>query len=111
MHADIRGRLCRSWCEIVSCNSTASIERSFEWVVVEAEAGNISYKDFSTRDMHGRGMSTWAVVTERNRRRGVDIMLHILSSTDRKEPDKKNRRSREYSMAKSFHYQHCLAQS
>jgi hypothetical protein len=57
--------------------------------VAEADAGNISYKDLLTRDMHGRDMSTWAVVTERNRRRGVDIMLHILSSTDRKEPEKK----------------------
>ncbi|KAM0437891.1 hypothetical protein ACHAPT_002256 [Fusarium lateritium] len=86
MHAP-SGRLCRSWCQIMMCDASSAPESAFRWAIGEAESGNITYNELSTQDMHGRGTSTWVVVTERNRRRGVDIMLHVLSPKDRQETE------------------------
>ncbi|KAF4985280.1 hypothetical protein FGRMN_11240 [Fusarium graminum] len=79
------GQLCRSWCHIVAGNAVFDPQYAFEYAVSQAKAGKIAYKDLSKEDMYQRNMATWALVTERNRRRGVDITLHVLSPTDWKE--------------------------
>ncbi|KAF5670903.1 het domain-containing protein [Fusarium heterosporum] len=81
------GQLCRSWCHIIAGNAIFDPQYAFEYAVSQAKTGNITYKDLSKEDMYHRDMATWALVTERNRRRGVDITLHVLSPPDWKEPE------------------------
>lgn len=72
-------RLCRSWCQILNRHSFLQPESAFAWARREAKTGNIKYSDLSTQDIHGDDVADWLMVTERNRKRGWDITLHVFS--------------------------------
>ncbi|KAH8778280.1 hypothetical protein F5882DRAFT_380262 [Hyaloscypha sp. PMI_1271] len=78
MHAPSE-RSCRSWCQIMNFDSFLNPESAFSWAMREAESGKINYNSLSTQDIHGADVSTWIVVTERNRKGRLDIALHVLS--------------------------------
>ncbi|KAH7391405.1 hypothetical protein BKA64DRAFT_746953 [Cadophora sp. MPI-SDFR-AT-0126] len=82
MHAPSE-RLSRSWCQIMNLNSFIKPESAFSWAKREAVSGKIVYNSLSTRDIHGTDVSTWVVVTERNRKGRLDITLHVLSDKPR----------------------------
>ncbi|KAH6892533.1 hypothetical protein B0T10DRAFT_438408 [Thelonectria olida] len=90
MHATSE-RLCRSWCQIMTRDSFLDPESAFSWAMREAESGKITYNELSTHDIHGSDMSTWVIVTERNRKRGVDITLHVLSQLAHQEEEEVQR--------------------
>ncbi|KAF4462092.1 het domain [Fusarium albosuccineum] len=85
-------RLCRSWCQIMTRDSFLAPESAYSWAVREAQSENITYNELSTQDIHGSDMSTWIAVTERNRRRGVDITLHVLSPKPHKDEEEQAQR-------------------
>ncbi|KAH7319320.1 hypothetical protein BKA65DRAFT_556744 [Rhexocercosporidium sp. MPI-PUGE-AT-0058] len=77
MHAPSE-RLSRSWCQIMNLNPFLEPESAFLWAKQEAESSKIVYNSLSTQDIHGANVPTWIVVTERNRKRRLDITLHVL---------------------------------
>ncbi|KAM0343926.1 hypothetical protein ACHAPU_007980 [Fusarium lateritium] len=81
------GQLCRSWCHIAAVNAVFDPQYAFEYAVSQAKTGNITYNDLLKEDIYLGNIKPWVLITERNRRRGVDITLHILSPTNWKEPE------------------------
>lgn len=62
----------------MNLNSFLDPESAFMWAIREAKAGNIDYHSLSTRDIHGVDVPNCVVVTEQNRKRTLDIRLHVL---------------------------------
>ncbi|CAH0053755.1 unnamed protein product [Clonostachys solani] len=80
MHAQ-NERLCRSWCQIMTVNPTFLPEGMFSWATHEAQSGNIQYKNLSTHNFDGIDVKPWVFVTERNRKKTLDIVVHVLSGS------------------------------
>ncbi|KAK7219819.1 hypothetical protein V2G26_007822 [Clonostachys chloroleuca] len=78
MHAQ-NERLCRSWCQIMTVNPTFLPEGMFSWATHEAQSGNIEYKNLSTHNFDGIDVKPWVFVTEQNRKKTLDIVVHVLS--------------------------------
>lgn len=55
------------------------IEESWNVAVREARSQSFKLAELSTTNIYNADMPTWAVVTERNRKRGVEITLHVVS--------------------------------
>ncbi|CAG9998811.1 unnamed protein product [Clonostachys byssicola] len=78
MHAQSE-RQYRSWCQIMTVNATFLPEGMFSWATHEAQSGNIDYKNLSTHNFDGIDVKPWVFVTEQNRKKTLDIVVHVLS--------------------------------
>ena len=74
-------RTCKSWCQIIYSGVLhLDIEESWNVAVREARLQSFNLAELSTRNIFNISMLTWAVVTERNRKKGVEISLHVVSN-------------------------------